>query len=470
MRSNIIAIFLLVVVTALTAIYWKVDQDFFSEKLIWNEVQSRSQLSALTRSVQSELEGFSQVLDLTLPGLRDSKKDYDHDQVYSNFQMIGTLSEQNSEIRIDQKYFLEGTTVKTWAPTYISLALQGMHLTSESQNFLLTILDPKRRAWILFVTTSRVTQKQYAAILSSDAMQGIIDRQKGQMATLSILNGKTQVLGHTTSEYIGSLLKEDPLAQELIKTGNGSGSGLFESQGERVHGFYEQVEGTNLFVTVETPLRLLMADREKIKTKFVFMGLGISLLGVAMLMLLGGSSALSQTAQAVASPKDSSKVVANPVAAIKLEAAAKLSKMPIAAVAATPPSVLLASVPSAPPALPAEEEKLPAPPVDKHKSDSDEKFAVLFNDRKIQETFEMIDQLDSPPQPPPLPPINVPVMAQPPPLPRIKTPVVAQPPPLPGSTPDVIIHLQRKTSKLDELDFEVRRPGQPVFRSEGDIS
>ncbi len=456
MRSNLIIIFLLAVAAALTAIYWKVDRDFFADKLLWNEAQSRSQLSALTRSIESELEAFSQVLDLSFPNLQNSKADYGADQAISRFQMVAKVSEQNGDLKLEPKYFLEGSSVKSWAPSYAYLALKSNRASIGKSNYLLTLLDPKRKAWVLFVTTSHMSQNQYAALLPADSLQAIVDRQKGQMSTLAILNTQSQVLAHTTSEYIGNLFREDPMAQEFNKSGNASGSGIYVGiQGEKVHGFYEQVEGSNLFVTITTPLHVLMAERGKIKIRFLFMGMGISLIGVAMLMLLGGKEEASSASLPRMTP---APTVTNELP--------RAREMPVPA-----KPHLAASVPIAPPPV------APIPPR-KVKLETEDRFEALFNDRKIQETFAMIDNLEATQLPPPPPPKSS-APAAPAPLrvdtvSGVKIPVTPPsellPPPLPPSPAKnamakiiekpLEIQMQRKTSKLDQLVVEVRKAGE----------
>jgi hypothetical protein len=455
MRFNLILIFLLAVAAALTAVYWKVDRDFFANKLLWNEAQSRSQLSALTRSIESELEAFSQILDLSLPSLQNSKADYAADQAISRFQMVAKIDDQNGDWKLDQKYFLEGTSVKAWAPSYIYLALKTRPPGKDQSNELLTLLDPHRKAWVLLVTTSRATQNHYVALLSADALQAIVDRQKGQMSTVAILNDQSQVLAHTTSEYIGSLFKEDPMVQEFMKGGNASGSGIYMGlQGEKMHGFYEAVEGSNLFVTIDTPLAVLMAERSKIKIRFLFMGLGISFIGVAMLMLLGDGQKDSRSfalTQSLAKSLTRSALPAPPPIPKKAEIAQPTRT---AAIVATPP----------PPTIPAPPSKAPPAPR-KINTDADERFDKLFNDRKIQETFAMIDTLDNVPVPMPLPPPSVATSA------KERVDAAAPPIPKPPSMPPPLtiekiiekpleIQMNRKAGKLDHMSVEIRKAGQ----------
>jgi hypothetical protein len=475
MRLNLIFIFLLAVAAALTAIYWKVDRDFFADKLLWNEAQSRSQLSALTRSIESELEAFSQILDLSLPSLQNSKADYATDQAISRFQMVAKIDDQNGDWKLDQKYFLEGTSVKAWAPSYIYLALKTRPPGKDQSNELLTLLDPHRKAWVLLVTTSRTTQNHYVALLPADALQAIVDRQKGQMSTVAILNDQSQVLAHTTSEYIGSLFKEDPMVQEFMKGGNASGSGIYLGlQGEKMHGFYEAVEGSNLFVTIDTPLAVLMAERSKIKIRFLFMGLGISFIGVAMLMLLGDGQTDARSFALTRS------ALPTPPMSQPLPKQTEIARPTRVAAMVTAPS------PPLPPKIPAPPSKAPPAPR-KIKSDANERFDKLFSDRKIQEAFAMIDTLDNVPVVTPMPPAPpsvatpakeergdtaavVPVEDKLDKLDKLRTQPPTQLPKAPSMPPPLTIEkiiekpleiqMNRKMNKLDHMNVEIRKAGQ----------
>ncbi len=421
-RWDGIVIFLVVVGAALGAIYWKVDLDYFNQKILWNESQSRSQLATLTHSVRSELDGFSQILDLTLPSLERQQKDYGREQVYSHFQMIGVLASESSSTgdrayHLDQKYFLSGSSVKEWAATYVPSILQGLRLSSEPETLLMTIADPKRKPWILLVTKSKLYRREYVAILSADALQGIVDRQKGQLFTLVITNNQAQVLGHTVAEYIGSFLKEDPVVQDLISSGNGSGSGVFSfSDEQKVHGFYEQVDGSNLFVMIQTPLNVLMADQRQVKIKIVFMGLGVSLMGVAFLLMFGGeredSALFPAFPEQNLTPMQSSFSHGPDGEGRGFSLAVSTGR----------------AVPSSPLIL-------------KEKDDDDKKFSNLFSDEKMKEAFRMIDELDSASMPPPSPSQSFSEEAAP-----------------ISETPPVNIILRRQFSRLDEMSFAVRKP------------
>jgi signal transduction histidine kinase len=82
---------------------------------------------------------------------------------------------------------------------------------------------------------------------------------------------------------VGSLLTEDPLVAELMKSSVGSGFGTFtDLKGEPVQGLYEQVDSTNVYAVITTPINALMADRGTTRLNLALMGLGLGLIGLAL--------------------------------------------------------------------------------------------------------------------------------------------------------------------------------------------
>jgi hypothetical protein len=435
MRLNLVLLFLVSVTSALSAIYWKVDKDFFTEKIRWNEAQSRSQLSALTHAVEAEIEGLTQIIDLSFPALNEARHDYGSEQAYSRFHMISRLQKgADGEWLLSPAYYLEKSAVRSWAGSYTNLALRSLKESDIQKGVILSLLDPQRKPWFLLVATSPLTQIRYAAILPTDAFQAIVDRQKGGLSQISLINNQAQVIAHSIPEYIGSRMSEDAIVEEFTQNGQASGSGFFSGlEGEKVHGFYAQAAHTNLYVTVATPLDDLLKERGAIKTRFIYLGVGVVLIGLAFLLLFSGSENSEEVRllQPVAVQRPSKKIEEVILPAAKApEAIEKPTMMP------------------------------PVPPPLHDRTGNTEKFENLFGDRKVAEAFDMIDNLEAPPRglaPEPI------VEALPEPE-EPDTMVIAplhlnSEPLLEQKMPD-LINLQRKDSKLDEFTVVIRKPGE----------
>jgi hypothetical protein len=450
-----------------------VDRDFFAEKISWNETQSKSQLAALTRSVQAELEGYTQILDLSFPVLLEAKKpNYGSDQAFSQFHAIARLSQG----KVESLFTLTDSPSKDWVEKQIA-TLVSAEGTGQS---LFVYTDAKHKPWVVARLHSRITQDNYAVVLEPVFLQSLLDRQKGQAGLFAIVNEKSQVLAHSEPEYLGLSFADDPLTKEALRSSNVSGSGLFDgNHAEKSHSFFERVEGANLFVEVQTPLRILLAEKSKLKQRFLYLGLGLLFLGVFLLLLLEDPDKLSEKivfAKSANSPEKPTEKPTKPQE-VKKEThtgpppesapamAPPATHLEVAEEAAEEPAAMAIDIPKTPPMA------IPAPP--EIRGATEEKFADLFADKKIQEAFAAIDSIESPP------PIDLqePRGQMPPPIPSRSvaevTVTIAPPPPPPPPPPvtagsslraeTVIVKPQielpkKETRAIDEFTVTIRKP------------
>lgn len=286
MRTKLLTILLglLGLFVAITLV--RVDQLLFGEKLNWSEAQARAQAGALSEAISSEIKNVSQILQISWPQLAEAKKDYPKGRAYSRFTMMASFSRTaGGDWNIDQRYFLEGTPVKTWAPNYSVLALKSVKANEVpvGGTLLVALLDPSgAQVHLLFLT--RTPTQWLAALLGTELFQSVMDRQKGQVAKVFAVNPLGQTLAHTEPSYVGKALGDDPIVVDLVKSEGGSGSGLFETGTGLVQGLYEQVPRTNVFVVVATPLSEVLANRSQVRWQILLMGLGFALVGAALVM------------------------------------------------------------------------------------------------------------------------------------------------------------------------------------------
>lgn len=285
-------IFFLTFVVFIATVVWRVDQVMFGDKLAWGEAQSRAQMSALSHALEIEIRSLKDMLLMSYSEVELGKKDFSSHRPYSQFQMMSKLlppnqKEDRKDWQVVSTFFQENSPTKKWAAPYITLALKSVKeedVKSSSAN-VYTLMDPSRKPYLLLL--ARGGANWYAGLLGSEVFQGLMDRQKGQKSTVFAVNLQGQALGHTTQEYVGSLLTEDPLVSELIKSSVGSGFGIFKDlKGESVQGLYEQVEGTNIYSVITTPVSSLTENRDKVRWQFILMGLGLAMIGLGVFVYL----------------------------------------------------------------------------------------------------------------------------------------------------------------------------------------
>lgn len=298
MRATIITVFLITFAMFIGGLVYRVDQLMFGDKLSWSEAQARSQMSPLVHSLESHLGGLAETLALTYNQIQDGKKDYSKSSVLSRFQMVVLLkSSGGKEWAFDKSLFLEKTSAKNWAPSYLSLLLKNVDAREIKPGHfaVFSLLDPERRPF-LFVVHQMVQSVEnneakrtlwFGVLVGPEFFQSFMDRSKGQISSVFLVNPQGQALAHTVPEYVGNLLNEDPLVSEVMRAQVTSGSGLFRDlKGNNIQGFYEQVSQSNVFAVITTPVSEILKSRDEVRWQLSLLGLGLAFVGVAVFVLL----------------------------------------------------------------------------------------------------------------------------------------------------------------------------------------
>ena len=263
----------------------------FGDKLAWAEAQSRAQMTALAHAIDRDIQNLRNILFLSYSEVETAKKDFSANRPYSRFQMMSKILPPNrkddkKDWQVVSSFYQEGSPTKSWASAYVTLALKTIKesdVRPGSAN-VYSLMDPSRKPFLLLL--ARGTSNWYAGLLGTEVFQSLMDRQTGQKSNVFLVNLQGQALGHTTQEYVGNLLTEDPLVSELMKSSVGSGFGTFRDlKGESVQGLYEQVENTNIYAVITTPLKSLLADRESVRWQLALMGMGLAMVGLAIFVL-----------------------------------------------------------------------------------------------------------------------------------------------------------------------------------------
>ncbi len=291
MRNKLVAVYLLVFLLFAGLMVWRADNLMFADKLTWSEAQSRAQISALVHSLESESQLFLSVAEQTSKQLGDTDKDYAKGEVFDQFLFFAKLTPpaaEGQEWILKNKFNFEPSTIKTWSASYSLLAIKNIAPESvkPGELSLFTLLDPNRNIYLLWVF--HFPKNNWAlAITDSRVLQKLIDGQKGQMSTLAIINDLGQTLGHSTPEYIGNLLTEDPMIAEMLKSKNPSGSGLFKDlNNQEIQSFYEKNPIGNFYIVIMTSVKQLLSERTGLQIQFILLSLGFLLIGLASIFFL----------------------------------------------------------------------------------------------------------------------------------------------------------------------------------------
>lgn len=289
--SKSIVVFLIIILALITISVVQVDYALFTDQTAQGEASARAQMAALVPAVHSEFNALSENTKTLLSGLVDKGADF-NDSVSSRVEMVARLQpKETGEWALIGKVFHEKTNVRAWAESYSVIALKTIKPKDIVQGgaALVSMLDPQRNPFFLWII--REDGERWSAVITKTAVfQSLMDRQKGQLNSIFLVNRQGQVLGHTTSEYLGTLMTEDPITAEIIAIGKKSGSKTYKDpSGSSVQGFYEQVPYTNIFVALARPLKAAERARENLRLQMILLGAGLALVGVAALVLVSRS-------------------------------------------------------------------------------------------------------------------------------------------------------------------------------------
>lgn len=285
MRAKSIAIFLTVVVALVSVSLFQVDRAIFNDQVLSGQGGARAQIAALIPAFQGEFRLINENFRTAAPEAFGKNADFG-DAVSKRFEMLAKLKLDETGWIIEERAFHNSSGIKSWAENYTQIALKALKPRDIplGGTALTALLDPQRRPFFLWIFRSDNDQ-WFGAITKSDVFQALVDRQRGQAASVFLVNNTGQVLGHTTPEYVGTLMSDDPIVAEIISTQKKQGVGLFQGGQGEVQGLYEQVPGTNVSVILARPMAPLKANREAVRLQILLMGAGLALFGLAALLL-----------------------------------------------------------------------------------------------------------------------------------------------------------------------------------------
>ncbi len=284
MRVKSIAVFLIVLVLMILFSLWQVDSAFYTEQKSQGEGAARAQLASIVPGLQAEFRSLGEHVKLLASLTVDRGVTEFNDSVSYRVEMIARLHPKESgEFVFDSKSFNDKTTVRNWAENYTTIALKALKPKDVVADgaALVSLPDPQRKPFFLWIFRDE-KERWTAVITKPSALQNLMDRQKGLYGTAIVVNHKGQVLGHTTSEYVGTSMVDDPVVSEIMKSGRRTSSGLYKDpSGQMAQGYFEIVPASNTYVVLSRPLGALKKSRDEIRWQLILLGGGFLFIGLA---------------------------------------------------------------------------------------------------------------------------------------------------------------------------------------------
>ncbi len=277
MRLQTISIVVITLLVFLGVVIWRVDRLMMSPQTNVLESNSKAHVSAIANSFKNELDGLTKQLQKGILVENDQRAM----DVMPAFEAIAVMKSNGGGGLISSRVLaIANSKAKDWLP---ASGLQSLNL-KQSGIFLVRDYGRQNR---LMMTVSTKDNLVIVGLLQSNFLQKFIDRQQGFMAELAVVNTDGVALAHSTAEYVGTSLKNDPIVQDILNQGLPNGSGTYENaKGDLLQSHFEQVSASNLYLISNIALSVLNGERINTIFQISLMGLGFLLLLVGVLYVL----------------------------------------------------------------------------------------------------------------------------------------------------------------------------------------
>ncbi len=286
MKRKLLTIIAIVAVIFVSAVLWRVDGFIFGDRMNWAEAQGRGQLVAVHQALQTELSSLERIVySFSSENFRREKINWNSLRPY---YAVASLDLGNQgDIQTQNLFVKDKSTAATWNADFLNKAIVRIDgkLTSGNQIFIKPFQDGNKGRHVALLFINR--NKAFALIGAGEAFQSLIDTQKGSLNSFSIVTTSGITAGHSTPEYVGTLLTEDPVFKVAKQSGNLQGVGVYDSgRGQKILGLYDQIANTNILILSSANVNDLMKGRSALVWQFVFLGLGLVLVGIAGILFV----------------------------------------------------------------------------------------------------------------------------------------------------------------------------------------
>lgn len=286
MKRKLLVIVALIAVVFVTAVLWRVDGFIFGDRMNWAEAQARSQMGSLHQALQAEVKSLERIIySFNSDNFRKEKISWSSLQPYYAIASLAVGTQ--GDVLTQNLLTKEKSPAAKWTPEFLNKSLGRIDIKGASglQVFVKSFQDGEKGRHVALIFTSQ--GKAYALVGAGELFQSLIDSQKGSLNSISIVNKEGLTIGHSTPEYVGTLLSGDPVYKVAKESGVSQGVGVYDSSdGQKIFGVYDQIPQTNLILLSSSSVNDLMKGRSTLLWQFLLLGFGLVFVGVAGLLLV----------------------------------------------------------------------------------------------------------------------------------------------------------------------------------------
>jgi signal transduction histidine kinase len=247
----------------------------------WVEAQTRAQLGSVHRSLSTELKALQRVVGTF--NAENFQKNKINWNALNPYYAAVSFSVNGSALDPQLVLVKENSKAAAWNAEFVKAAVGNIDKpTPDLKFFIKPFQDAQRGRYVALVFIEG--NRAYGLFGSGEIFQSLIDAQRGSLSSFSIVTTGGLTVGHSITEYLGTLMRDDPVFKEAQSTGSTHGSNTFKVGSEDVYGMYESVPQSNLVVISSAPLAETMKGRTGLWWQFLLMGCGLVAVGTAALL------------------------------------------------------------------------------------------------------------------------------------------------------------------------------------------
>lgn len=281
MKLKLIAVLVVITTIFIGAVLWRTDSFVYSDRISWVEAQTRTQLGAMNRTLATELKSLQRmVASLQAEDLQSKKVNWNSLTPYyavASFSLVGNNLELQSLVT------KENSKASAWTRDFIKSAVGNLtDRKADMKFFIKPFQDPQRGRFVglIFIEGSQV----FALFGSGEIFQSLIDAQRGALSSFSMVTSSGLTVGHSVPEYLGTVMRDDPVFKEASQSGASHGSNTFKLKSGALYGMYEVVPQSNLLLLSSAPVSEAMKGRQGLWWQFLLLGCGFIAVGTAAML------------------------------------------------------------------------------------------------------------------------------------------------------------------------------------------
>lgn len=278
MKTKLIAIIGGVAALFIGTVLWWTDSFVYGDRLSWVESQGRTQVEAMNTSLTAEFKTVYR-LALSLNPSQVAQGNVNWSQLNPYFA-VASLDFTSGQVQVTSLVAKEDTAAHGWSKDFVKAAIGPLQERRRDMRFYVKpFQDAKKGRYVSVLVLNG--NNAIALLGSGEIFQSFVDSQKGSFNSFSVvtLNGLT--VAHTTPEYLGTVMREDPVYKWAAGLEAAHGSEVLQTRAGEMIGLFEVVPQTNLYVMSSASVANAMAGRSQIFWQIVLMGTGLLLVAGA---------------------------------------------------------------------------------------------------------------------------------------------------------------------------------------------